>query len=88
MYIKVINKNKKISTIYNATAVTAGSYTFTDVTAAHTIHVMFAINTYTITATAGSNGSINPSGDTIVAAGSNITYIFTPNPGYVMFSCS
>ena len=35
------------------------SYTFTNVTANHTIAASFAINTYTITATAGANGSIS-----------------------------
>ena len=33
------------------------SYTFTNVTANHTIAASFAIDTYTITASAGSNGS-------------------------------
>ena len=38
------------------------SYTFTNVLANHTISASFAINTFTITATAGTNGSIAPSG--------------------------
>ena len=38
------------------------SYTFTNVTANHTIAASFAINTYTITATAGANGTIEPAG--------------------------
>ena len=38
------------------------SYTFTNVTANHAISASFAINTYTITASAGSNGSISPNG--------------------------
>ena len=38
------------------------SYTFTDVTADHTIEATFAINTYTITASAGANGTISPTG--------------------------
>ena len=38
---------------------------FTNVTADHTISATFAINTYTITATAGANGSITPAGDTV-----------------------
>ena len=37
-----------------------GSYTFTTVDAAHTIAATFAIDTFTITATAGPNGSITP----------------------------
>ena len=38
------------------------SYPFSNVTANHTIAATFALNTYTITASAGSNGSISPSG--------------------------
>ena len=37
-----------------------GTYTFTNVTAAHTISATFVLNTYTITVTAGANGSITP----------------------------
>src|SRR5205814_1561658 len=38
------------------------SYTFSNVTADHTIAATFAITTHTITASAGANGSISPSG--------------------------
>ena len=38
------------------------SYTFTNVTANHTISASFAVNTRTITASAGANGTISPSG--------------------------
>ena len=52
-----------------------GSFQFTNVTANHTIAASFAIdNTYTITASAGANGSISPSGAQIVDAGANITF--------------
>ncbi len=37
---------------------------------------------YTITATAGANGSITPSGVTYVSQGSNLTYTITPATGY------
>jgi len=37
---------------------------------------------YTITATAGSDGSISPSGDVIVDAGSDQTFTITPQRGY------
>jgi predicted ester cyclase len=58
------------------------SYDFTNVTAAHTISVSFAINTYTITSSAGSGGSVSPSGDRSVNHGSSsATYVFTPNAG-------
>ena len=41
-------------------------------------------STFTITATAGENGSISPSGELIVAKGSSITYGFSPDSGYVI----
>lgn len=59
------------------------TYTFNNVTADHTISATFAINTHTITASAGSNGSISPSG-TITGVVHNATQSFTvnPNSGY------
>ena len=57
------------------------SHTFTDVTAAHTIAAIFAINTYTITATAGTNGTISPLSAT-VNSGSNTAFTITPNANY------
>jgi uncharacterized repeat protein (TIGR02543 family) len=58
------------------------SYTFTNVTANHTIDATFAINTFTITASAGPNGSISPSGSVSVNYGENKTFTITPNTGY------
>jgi hypothetical protein len=58
------------------------SYTFTNVTANHTIDASFAIDTYTITATAGANGSISPSGAVSVSAGANQSFTITPDPSY------
>ncbi len=60
----------------------SNSYTFTNVTANHTISVSFALKTYTITASAGANGTISPSGATPVTHGSNQTFTFSPNAGY------
>ncbi|UAY51600.1 beta strand repeat-containing protein [Ferruginibacter albus] len=60
------------------------SYNFTNVSANHTIAASFAINTFTITASAGSNGSISPSGATSVNAGSSQSFTITPNTGYVI----
>jgi uncharacterized repeat protein (TIGR02543 family) len=53
------------------------SYTFTNVTANHTISATFAIKTYTITATAGAGGSISPSGAVSVNCGANKTFNIT-----------
>jgi len=69
----------------NTTAVSTGSYTFTNVTADHTISVSFkqqAVPTYTITASAGNNGTISPSGTISVSKGSDQPFTITPDPGY------
>ena len=58
------------------------SYNFTNVTANHTIAASFAIDTYTITASTGSGGTIDPSGTTQVNSGSSQTYTITANAGY------
>ena len=44
----------------------------------------WTINTYTITATAGANGTITPSGTITVSHGSNQTFNIAPNAGYVL----
>ena len=59
------------------------TYTFTNVTAAHTISATFAINTYIITATAGGEGTITPSGLIPVIHGEDSTFdIAVTTPGY------
>ncbi len=58
------------------------SYTFNNVTAAHTISATFAIDTNNITASAGPNGSISPSGSVAVNYGANQTFSITPNSHY------
>ena len=63
------------------------SYTFTNVKSNQTISVTFkaiTVTQYTITSSAGSNGSISPSGSTTVNSGSSKTYTFTPSSGYVV----
>jgi hypothetical protein len=60
----------------------AAVYTFTGVTATHSIAVSFAINTYTITASAGLNGILSPIGDVVVNHGGAQSYTITPDPGY------
>ncbi|MBU5638894.1 hypothetical protein KOM00_19395 [Geomonas sp. Red69] len=64
------------------------SYTFTKVSAVnHTIAVSFTLNVYTITAAAGANGAITPSGVTTnIAPGASLTYTFTPALGYKVAS--
>src|SRR5882724_3794048 len=58
-----------------------GTYTFTNVTANHTISATFVLNTYTITVTAGANGSVTPATGS-VNCGDNATYTITPNACY------
>ena len=58
------------------------SYTFTNITAIHTIDATFAIDTFTITATAGTGGTIAPAGATVASYGSNQAYAITPTTGY------
>ena len=57
------------------------SYTFTNVTANHTISATFAANTYTITTSAGPNGAISPSSPS-VAHGASQAFIITANAGF------
>jgi translation elongation factor P/translation initiation factor 5A len=69
----------------NVVNVSGNTYTFTNVQANHTIEVSFKVippTQYTITATAGANGSISPNGAVSVNAGENKTFTFTPNSGY------
>ncbi len=72
-------------TVDGASIGAASSYTFTNVTTTHTIAASF-IPTYTITAAAGTGGSISPSGSVSVTSGSNQTFTITPNSGYVISS--
>ena len=58
------------------------TYTFSGVTADHTIAASFEINSYTITASAGANGSIDPTGAVSVAYGADQTFTITPATGY------
>ena len=60
------------------------SYTFDTVTINKTIFAKFKVQTFTITATAGAGGSINPSGTNIVKYDSSIKYTITPNAGFVL----
>ena len=57
-------------------------YTFTNVTSNHSITAYFSVDTYTITATAGANGSVFPSGSVVVNHGSSQSFTVTPDAGY------
>src|SRR5439155_1270921 len=59
------------------------SYSFSNVTANHTIAASFAINTYTLTYTAGANGSITGTSPQTVNHGANGTAVTAvPSTGY------
>jgi len=63
----------------------AGSYTFTNVLANHTITAAFVTATScTISASAGGGGSISPSGAVVVNLGTDQTFSITPDPGYTI----
>jgi hypothetical protein len=58
------------------------SYTFTNVTANHTISATFAINIYTITSSAGPNGSISPTPSATVNHAGSQAFTITPDASY------
>ena len=79
------DNNYKISDVKvdNISLGPVSSYTFNTVTANHTISATFKpLNTYLITATAGTGGTISPSGTINLFEGSNQSYTITPGKGY------
>ena len=58
------------------------TYTLSNISAEHSVSVTFKILTYQITASAGTNGSIEPSGNTTKDYGSNQLFTATPSLGY------
>jgi hypothetical protein len=62
------------------------TYTFHNITTDHTIMAVIGITTYHITASAGSNGLISPSGIIMVDASSNKTFKISSYIGYYVDS--
>ncbi len=65
------------------------AYTFTNVSANHTVAVTFKAvvepeKKYTVTATAGKNGKISPTGAVSVTAGGSQTFTVTPDANYIV----
>jgi len=58
------------------------SYTFSKVKSDHSIEATFSSERFTITPTAGANGSITPSEATVVNHGTDLKFTFTPDAGY------
>jgi hypothetical protein len=56
-------------------------YTFKDVSAEHKIHASFVPGQFTITASAGPNGTIDP-GTTTVSEGGSLQFVMKPASGY------
>jgi hypothetical protein len=65
-----------------------GSYTFSGLTANHTINATFAPATasYNISASAGTGGTISPSGTVAVTKAANKSFTITPNAYYYVAS--
>ncbi len=58
------------------------TYTTGQITSDCTVRASFAINTYTVTASAGAGGGISPSGTITANHGATPAFTVTPNPGY------
>lgn len=74
-------------TVDGASVGAVATYAFTNVTAPHIIAATFMVtppDTYTITATAGANGGISPSGAVTVNKGASQSFTITPNTGYAV----
>ncbi len=61
------------------------TYTFSKINSNHSIQAFFSKNP-TITASAGSGGTISPSGTKTISYGSDQLYTITPNTGYSVIS--
>ena len=77
-----VNGSNVISSATNVNGVY--TYTFPAINANQTITATMAIKTYTITASAGANGTISPNGNTTVNHGATQAYAFNPANGYVV----
>ena len=60
------------------------SYTLSNVTANHNVQVTFAIQTFTVTPSAGANGTISPSTPQTVNYNDSVTFTATPSTGYLV----
>ncbi|MBT0654451.1 hypothetical protein KI810_15470 [Geobacter luticola] len=93
-YIIKVNAGYTIqSVLVDGVSVGAVSnYTFSNITANHTISASFSTSvpppasTFTIVASAGTGGSISPAGTTTLTSGASQTYTITAATGYVIQS--
>ena len=72
--------------LLDGTAVQTGgtTYTLNNVTANHAVQVTFKVFDYTVTPSAGANGSISPNTAQTVNYNGSATFTGTPNTGYVV----
>ena len=59
------------------------TYTTNAITAPCTVAATFTINSYTVTSSAGANGSISPAGAQSINHGSTTAFTLSPNSGFV-----
>lgn len=64
------------------------SYTFTNVTANHSIEAVFSANAFTVTPAAGPGGSISPSSPRTADGNAVLSFQVTPNSGFTIASVS
>jgi len=76
-------------TVDGSAVTIAAAYTFENITINHTISATFALNTYILTYTAGTNGTISgTSPQTVNYRASGTAVTATPNPGYYFVNWS
>jgi hypothetical protein len=73
-------------TVDGASVGAVSTYAFSNVTANHSISATFAVTSYSIAATAGTGGTITPSGTATLAPGGAATYSIAPVLGYTLSS--
>lgn len=79
----IIVDNNVLEGTYLQDVVNSKTYTFTNVTSAHSIYVEFEIKTYVITSSVSrGEGTINPLGNTTVVYGGSQKYTFEPSEGF------
>ena len=72
-----------------AAQIGGAKYTLNNITASHTVKVTFkTLLSYTVTPSAGANGTITPNIPQTVLYGGNVTFIATANAGYTTDSWS
>ncbi len=69
-------------TVDGASQGAISSYTFTGISASHTISAAFAINTYTLTPSVDSHSTISPNTTQTVDWGSSQTFTYSASTGY------